>query len=161
MMSSTKSLLVMAIALPSLVVLPGLASAASSTPARVIGGCTIVPNPTPTHHTVCPGANLIGGSLVDWNLSFAVLTRANLSGDDAQGAKFTHSDLQMATITHTSLADANLFGTDLKGANLSDSSLSGAVVKYAHLSGITWSNTTCPDGTNSNNDGDTCVNNLG
>ena len=28
------------------------------------------------------------------------------------------------------------------------------------FTGAIWSNTTCPDGTNSNNDGNTCVNNL-
>jgi hypothetical protein len=31
----------------------------------------------------------------------------------------------------------------------------------ARLSRVTWSNTTCPDNTNSDNDGGTCVNNLG
>jgi hypothetical protein len=31
----------------------------------------------------------------------------------------------------------------------------------ATLFGVTWNNTTCPDGTNSNGDGGTCVNNLG
>lgn len=28
------------------------------------------------------------------------------------------------------------------------------------MTGATWSSTTCPDNTNSNNDGDTCVNEL-
>ena len=30
----------------------------------------------------------------------------------------------------------------------------------AILTGATWSDTSCPDGTNSNNDGNTCANNL-
>ena len=38
---------------------------------------------------------------------------------------------------------------NLKGANLHGTALTGAV----------WSNTTCPDGTNSDNDGGTCANN--
>jgi hypothetical protein len=31
----------------------------------------------------------------------------------------------------------------------------------ADLSDVSWSNTTCPDGTNSDDDGATCTNNLG
>ena len=48
----------------------------------------------------------------------------------------------------------SLSGADLSGADLSGANLSGAV-----LSAI-WNNTTCPDGTNSDDNGDTCENNL-
>lgn len=37
----------------------------------------------------------------------------------------------------------------------------GANLDGATLVGVTWNDTTCPDGTNSDNDGGTCVNNLG
>jgi uncharacterized protein YjbI with pentapeptide repeats len=50
---------------------------------------------------------------------------------------------------------ANLVGTDLSGANLSGADLSGA-----NMSGIIWSNTVCPDGTISNNDGGACLGHL-
>ena len=53
------------------------------------------------------------------------------------------------------LAGANLSYSDLTGADLAGADLAGANL------GVIWSDTTCPDGTNSNNDGDTCVNNLG
>ena len=43
----------------------------------------------------------------------------------------------------------DLTGADLTGANL----------HRADLTGVIWSNTTCPDGTNSNNDGGTCAKN--
>lgn len=49
------------------------------------------------------------------------------------------------------LAEANLTGADLDGADLTGARDMGQA---------TWSNTTCPNGTNSNRDGDTCVNNL-
>lgn len=59
------------------------------------------------------------------------------------------------------LTDAALAGADLSGFNLTDVNLTGADLSGANLTDVTWSNTTCPDGTNSNNDGDTCVNTLG
>lgn len=45
-------------------------------------------------------------------------------------------------------------------ANLANANLSGDNFTGANLTGVTWSDTLCPDGTNSDNDGDTCVNNL-
>jgi hypothetical protein len=33
-------------------------------------------------------------------------------------------------------------------------------VAQINVTGVTWSNTTCPDGTNSNNDGGTCTGHL-
>ena len=49
----------------------------------------------------------------------------------------------------------NLSGADLYDADLYNADLSGA-----DLEQITWWRTTCPDGTNSNDNGDTCENNL-
>ncbi len=54
----------------------------------------------------------------------------------------------------------------MENANLYNSFLTGTNLRYADLNliydmgGVTV-NTTCPNGTNSDNDGDTCVNNLG
>ena len=65
---------------------------ASASPAgadEVINGCTIVSNPTPQHHTACPGANLTD----------ADLTHADLSGTDLSAAilfpfpRFCHTTL--------------------------------------------------------------------
>jgi uncharacterized protein YjbI with pentapeptide repeats len=44
--------------------------------------------------------------------------------------------------------------------NLSGVDLSGVELRGADLSGVYWYDTTCPDGTNSDNNGNTCVNNL-
>jgi uncharacterized protein YjbI with pentapeptide repeats len=54
---------------------------------------------------------------------------------------------------------ANLRGADLSNANLSGTNLNGATMSGANLTSVTWWATTCPDGTLSNNDGNTCVNN--
>jgi hypothetical protein len=39
-------------------------------------------------------------------------------------------------------------------------SFQGCDLAGANLSGVTWNNTTCPDGTSSRQDGGTCANNL-
>jgi uncharacterized protein YjbI with pentapeptide repeats len=62
-------------------------------------------------------------------------------------------------LSYANLQDANLHGADLTGANLTGADLTGANLHGADLTGVIWSNTTCPDGTNSNNDGGTCAKN--
>ena len=59
------------------------------------------------------------------------------------------------------LERADLLEADLTGADLTDANLTGANLTDAGLTAVTWSNTICPDGTNSDADGDTCSNNLG
>ena len=97
----------------------------------------------------------------------AGLTNADLSGLDLSGV-----DLAGALVDGTNLSNANLTGANLTGANLHQDNLSGANLTNADLLGVypdvrtstftgaTWSNTTCRDGTNSDNDGGTCINNL-
>ncbi len=89
------------------------------------------------------GGYLIGpkAELVDAALSGAELSGADLNQTDLTGADLAHADL-----TGADLANAQLGYADLAGADLND---------------VTWRNTTCPDGTNSDNDGGTCVDNLG
>jgi uncharacterized protein YjbI with pentapeptide repeats len=83
-----------------------------------------------------------------------------VSGSDAAGANLSDADLESATLTQADLAGANLSGADLIKAKLSGADLTGADVTGAIFTKVKWSATTCPDGTNSNNDGGTCVNNL-
>jgi len=45
-------------------------------------------------------------------------------------------------------------------ANLADANLTGADLTGAELAGVSWSDTTCPDGSNSDAVGGTCANNL-
>jgi len=53
------------------------------------------------------------------------------------------------------LSNANLYYADLRYADLENADL-----YYADLTGVYWYDTTCPDGTNSNSNGNTCANNL-
>ena len=65
------------------------------------------------------------------------------------------------------LKNLNLTGADLRHSTFLNSNLSGTTITIEsvnsiqnNLQDIIWINTICPDGTNSNNNGNTCVNNL-
>ena len=68
---------------------------------------------------------------------------AELSGASLFLAELAGADLQGADLTNASLLDA-----DLTNANLYTATMTGA-----DDSGVTWNNTTCPDGSNSNTNG--------
>ncbi len=89
------------------------------------------------------------------NLQNANLQNATLAGADLQGANLQNAILAGAILAGADLQGANLQNSILAGADLADANLQGA-----NLGGITWSDTTCPDGTSSNNDSRTCQNNL-
>lgn len=107
------------------------------------------------------GADLSGCDLTGSDLSGAVLeaTRlygATLSGADLSGVTGTGTDLSGADLTGAALAGASLIATDFTGANLTGATLSVTTV----LTGPVWSDTTCPDGTNSDGNGNTCLGHL-
>jgi hypothetical protein len=133
------------------------------------------------------GADLAGADLSDVTFTGADLNYANLADTDVAGTVFDTTDpslpdyMTSGGVTGTpavfppqwglvdgylvgpvaDLAGADLAGADLAGFDLLDVNLTGADLSGADLSGVTWSNTTCPDGTTSNDDGGTCINNLG
>lgn len=131
------------------------------------------------HGSDLSGAALEDASLDRANLSWTVLTGAgaafapfddaNLSNavwrdGAANGASFDGGDLHRIDLRGTDLRSASFVGTDLRyarlnGVDLSNADLSGANWRSATgLSSATFSNTTCPDGTNSDtNAGKTCV----
>lgn len=108
-------------------------------------------------------------------------TKSNLSGWDLSKSDVEESLFSSTTLTSANLAsvhafytvfkNANLTGAnmtcddfysaDLTSANLTNANLKSATnMKLATVTGVVWNNTTCPDGTNSNNDGNTCVGHL-
>jgi hypothetical protein len=100
--------------------------------------------------------NLAGAYLADLSLVGATLTGSNL-----KGATFTGADLTGANLSNSNLKGANFTGVTLSGANLTNSNLMGATgLKTATLTNVIWSNTACPDGSNSSSDGGTCVGHL-
>ena len=71
-----------------------------------------------------------------------------------------NANLIDADMTGASLQNANLTGTDLTYADFGYANLTGADLTGALLGNVSWYNTICPDGTNSNDNGNTCENNL-
>jgi hypothetical protein len=100
--------------------------------------------------TTTPCQSLAGCNLSGLNLAGAQLPGANLSEANLKG-----TDLNGADLSGANLSNANLNGADLSGADLS-----GADVAGANFNKVTWSGTTCPDGTNSDADGGTCAGHL-
>ena len=136
-------------------------------------------------HCDLAGRDLTGLNLSDSEMGYADLEGADLKGADLLSAQLgfaelTHADLRDANVTSNlgggNLTDANLtgarvdallLGTNLTGANLTDADMTGSELyvndhqEMAKLTDVVWSNTTCPDGTNSDSDGGTCANNQG
>jgi hypothetical protein len=98
------------------------------------------PGPADWHAADLSGANLIG----------AVLATVNFAG-----ANFSDVKARSAALQNDNLTNSDFTGADLTGAYLFQSDLTGA-----NLTGVIWSSTTCPDGTNSNDNGGTCLGHL-
>jgi hypothetical protein len=101
------------------------------------------------------GGNFRGTQLQRANMQLGSYENADFTGADLQGANLQHADFTGANLT-----DANLNGVNLHAANLTGANLSGASLAGANLNKVTWSNTTCPDGSNSDLDGNTCRGHL-
>jgi uncharacterized protein YjbI with pentapeptide repeats len=82
----------------------------------------------------------------------ADLEYTNLTGIDLANAPLGATYFNYANLSRADLVDAHLKYAYLERSNLTDADLRGAVISRSNLRGITWSNTICPDGTNSNND---------
>ena len=123
----------------------------------------------------CPdGSNPVTQQLLDMQarieeLEAEVIARtANLSGADLSGAELFNAELRFANLRGAKFAYAKLSGADLTGADLFFATLTGADLTGADLTGadltdaameaVIWSNTTCPDGSNSDTNGlNACV----
>lgn len=95
------------------------------------------------------GADLSGLGLADADLAGANLTHAVLTGASIPSANLTSANLSNVDLSSASLSKADLTSASLADANLTDASLDGATITSTDFTGVTWSNTTCPDGSNS------------
>ena len=99
-------------------------------------------------------ATVLPNSARDANFTRAILVRVTGNGANFDGAILGVSRAAGANFTGASfvgayLADADLRGASLAYANLTNANLTGANVLDASFVGAIWSNTICPDGTNS------------
>ncbi len=88
-------------------------------------------------------------------------SNTNFSNANLPNARFNSSVLSNASFAAATLTSADFGQTDLSGSDFTNTNLSGAVnLESATLIGVIWSNTTCPDGTNSNANGGSCAGHL-
>jgi quercetin dioxygenase-like cupin family protein len=106
------------------------------------------------------GMNLQNAALVSWNLGGSNANRVDFSAAFLNGASLQGANANGANFTGAALNAANLQGANLNGANMTDADLTGAKTAGANLNHVIWSNTTCPDGTNSSTHNGTCANDL-
>jgi hypothetical protein len=113
-------------------------------------------------------ANFVGIHLPAEDFTGSSFVNAIIRAGDIRGSNFTNTDLTNANMITTDLRNVNFTGASLTGLDLTKSSLGNVNFTDANLQGaigmdtasqrenIIWSNTTCPDGTNSDDNGNTC-----
>ncbi len=115
------------------------------------------------------GATLTGVSSFDdtgtptlpanWQLTGGILfgPGASLANQDLSGFDLTDADLDGSDLELANLSSANLTNADLDDANLTGADLEDATVTGATFAEATWSDTMCPDGSNSDKHVDGCL----
>ncbi len=108
------------------------------------------------------GADLSNAKMRNLSLQATSFCGADLIGIDfssdmpnhwtvLNGASFVSADLRWADFSDTYLVEIDFTDADLTGADLTSS---------PEILRCIWDNTTCPDGTNSDNNGGTCLGHL-
>ncbi|HVA96099.1 MAG TPA: pentapeptide repeat-containing protein [Candidatus Acidoferrales bacterium] len=114
-----------------------------------------------------------GGYLQNVNFNNTNLTGADFSNIRDQNDINWHLHVAYIYFNGSNLTKANFFNSqfsnsDFTGVNLQNTNFSNALLSNdnfskaqnmntANVTGTTWDSVTCPDGTNSNNDGNTCA----
>lgn len=101
--------------------------------------------------------------LSDCNFTYAAMANADpthvsidIMNTVMKNANLTRANLENQLFLGVDLTDANLTEADLTNSNLI-----GAIgIDSAILTGVIWNNTTCPDSSNSDNNGGTCFGHL-
>ena len=156
----------------------GFAVAASDPDDAVTVGCTPASGslfPVGTSTVTCTAADTVGNTTSG---SFYVVVSApgadcvlshyptskgalNLKSANLSGCYLPNASLAGANASSANLAGAYLAGANLAGAKLNFADLTGAKLTGANLTGVSWTQATCPDGTNASSHGSTCLGHLG
>jgi len=151
----------------------------SSPTYRVITGhCVFLGTTTSSRFAKCDysRANFSGDNApgIDFNQtawSFALMNDVQMQSSSFVDSNFSHATItnanfNAANFNHVNFADANLTGSVFSSATMLDDDFAGANLHLAQslsaasLAGSLWRDTTCPNGTNSDHDGGTCVHDL-
>lgn len=110
-------------------------------------------------HVNLAGTDFSGADLYAWIAAGVSASSARFEGTDLTqaefllGSDFSHADFSYAVLVKTTFQSANFSGALFRNANLLGAHDQGGNT----FTGATWANTICPDGTNSDVDGHTCL----
>lgn len=124
-----------------------------------------------------PQAGFNYGNVTNTVFTSATISESSFYYTNASGAKFNNAKMQGVDFTGAILSGADFTNTDLSPFTLQDppyptpsqtniytytnftnADLTGAIgMASANVTGVIWSNTTCPDGSNSDSNGNTCL----
>ena len=100
-------------------------------------------------------SDMIGATLTDAVFNGNSMLVTDFTGADADGADFSDSDLTGSYFNGATFTDVNFSNATIADCDFSDADLTGADFTNADISDDSWANiwdnTTCPDGTNSDN----------
>ena len=94
------------------------------------------------------------------NFSRSKLTNVSFLGSELTKSLFQRSKARGVSFAGADLTKADMRGADLRGADMQRANLRGARLGGAKLGKVNWSNTICPDGTNSDAHANTCLGHL-
>lgn len=112
---------------------------------------------------IAVSVSFAGATVNTVNLQDAVLIGADFTGatvvqSNLSGTNLTNAVLKNASFTDTTFRNATFTGANLSGATFAGATLKDAIgLNTATLTGVVWTQTTCPNGSNSGSAGGTCV----
>ena len=105
-----------------------------------------------------PPLRIITGPYIDYS---GMSIPTGFTGENMSYSSFDFADFLYTTeFDQVDLIGATFNQTDLGDVEFSRSNLTGAIFNQVDFTDVIWSDTICPDGTNSYDNGDTCENNL-
>ena len=106
---------------------------------------------------VCVNCGLYNQSMfAGRDFTGALLTGVDFTNDPLAGANFTQAQITNSKFINTTLTGANFTNDVLTGVDFTDAT----GLDSATLTGVDWDSTTCPDGSNSDDNDDTCSGHL-
>ena len=112
------------------------------------------------------GFRCVEGSTDDgYPLASLMGPHADLSGSDFHNFQETNLDLYSSNMQNSHFYNLNMNGADMNNADLSGATfenvnLYNSDLSGADLTGVSWTNVMCPAGGNSDDNGNTCENNI-
>jgi Pentapeptide repeats (8 copies) len=147
----------------TLIGIPSTTAPFSGCPTLDSSDLSVSPHPSPGVNWA--GCNLQSANLRNSDFRGANLQRVNLGYSELQGADLAGVDLSQATLDAADLTGADLVGARMVITGMEYTNLTGANLTGVRFDGFPprdaiWSDTTCPDGTNSNAHRGSCLDHL-